>query len=65
MWCILIEERSQCTLISFTGPTELKSSSPFISMYNLTGHNTTLLKRVIKLAPALKPVNAAGTFIKL
>ena len=28
LWCILLEERSQCTWISFTSPTELKSSSP-------------------------------------
>ena len=30
MWCILLEERSQCPWISFTGPTELKSSSPLL-----------------------------------
>ena len=28
-WCILLEGRSQCTWISFTCSTELKSSSPF------------------------------------
>ena len=29
IWCILLEERSKCTLISFTSITELTSSSPF------------------------------------
>ena len=29
IWSILFEEQSQCTWISFTGPTELKRSSPF------------------------------------
>ena len=28
IWCILLEEQSQCPWISFTIPTELKSSSP-------------------------------------
>ena len=27
IWCILLEERSQCHWINFTGPIELKSSS--------------------------------------
>ena len=31
IWWILLEEWSQCTWISFTSPTELKSSSPFKS----------------------------------
>ena len=28
IWCILLEEQSQCPWISFTGPTELKRSFP-------------------------------------
>ena len=31
-WCILLEGRSQCTWISFTCPTELKSSSPLTKL---------------------------------
>ena len=35
-WCILLEEQSQCTWISFTCSTELKSSSPLhLVMLNL------------------------------
>ena len=28
VWCILLEEQSQCSWISFNSPTELKSSFP-------------------------------------
>ena len=35
IWCIFLKEQSQCPWISFTIPTELKSSSPLYSFWAL------------------------------
>ena len=48
IWCILLEEQSQCPRISFTGPTELKCSFPF---------RKTLHVQNKKITPVLKKLH--------